>query len=343
MILEQINIHSLRSIQQSSFTLNSDLNVFHGPNGSGKTSILEAFYLLSTGYSFKTRETLPLVRHGNSYLTVFAKSSSNDSLSLRKSLSSVTQAKINGEVCRSNSELSRALPCLVVYQDIFQVIDAGPSVRRSLLDWGVFHVKHEYHSLWLDYRQVLKQRNALLRQKASKEEFIPWNKLLAKLALELDVLREGYMIEWNRAFQFFLPKLSNITCSIDYYAGWNKRDYNLIDVLETQFSSDILRQYTQSGSHQADLRIKTPNSSAKKELSRGQQKLILIAMKLAQASLLGKPCLYLFDDLTSELDSFHVKQLMECLQGINGQKILTVLDLNSLPTVNHNVNSFHSL
>src|SRR3989338_2526472 len=153
MILDHINIHSLRSIQQSSFTLNSDFNVFHGPNGCGKTSLLEAFYLLSTGHSFKTREIIPLVRHNDPHLTVFAKSISNETLSLRKSISGVTQAKINGEVCRSNSELSRVLPCAVVYQDIFQIIDAGPSLRRNLLDWGVFHVKHEYHALWLDYRQ----------------------------------------------------------------------------------------------------------------------------------------------------------------------------------------------
>lgn len=340
MILHQLNIHSLRNIQQSSYTLNPDFTVFYGPNGSGKTSVLEAFYLLSTGYSFKTRETLPLVRSTDPYLTVFAKTVNNDTLSLRKAISGSTQAKINGEVCRSNSELSRFLPCLVIYQDIFQIIDAGPSVRRSLLDWGVFHVKHEYHSLWMDYRQVLKQRNALLRQKARKQEFTPWDKHLVRLALDLDTLREEYIIDWSIMFQYFLKKLSDIECSIEYYSGWRKRDSSLEQVLESQFISDIHRQYTQSGPHQADIRIQTPYLTAKRVLSRGQQKIILIAMKLAQAKLLGKPCLYLFDDLTSELDSFHVKQLLDCLQCIEGQKILTVLDLSFIQLPKDNVSYF---
>lgn len=327
MSVYQLNIHSLRNIHQLKLSLHPSFNVFYGNNGSGKTSLLEAIYLLSAGYSFKTRDTTPLVRYGDSHLTIFARTFNDETISLRKTISGPTQVKLDSQPCRNSSILARFIPCQIFYQDVFQIIDAGPSVRRSLLDWGVFHVKHEFHSLWQDYRLVLKQRNALLRRQASRKEFIPWDNQLVRLADELDRSRQLYFQEWMLSFQWYLSQLSDIECSIDYYRGWRSRsEDSLTTILEEQFNSDCHRQYTQSGAHQADIRIETINATAKQGLSRGQQKIILIALKLAQGHLLKKNCMYLFDDLTSELDRDHVNQLVRCLTTVNGQKIITVLD-----------------
>ncbi len=329
----QLNIHSLRNIHQAKLTLHPSFNVFHGANGSGKTSVLEAIYLLSAGYSFKTRETLPLVRYGERHLTVYARTFSDETVSLRKIISGPTQVKLNTQSCQKNSMLARFIPCQVFYQDIFQIIDAGPSVRRSLMDWGVFHVKHEYHELWRNYRQVLKQRNALLRQRPSRNNILPWDRQLVELANDLNQLRQDYFKEWQVAFQQFLSQLSDIECTINYYRGWRDNGKTLDVILEEQFAADCQRQYTQSGAHQADIRFETTNATAKQGLSRGQQKIILIALKLAQGHLLEKNCIYLFDDITAELDINHVRQLMRCLQDVKGQKIMTVLDPVSLQSV----------
>lgn len=329
----QLNIHSLRNIHQAKLTLHPSFNVFHGANGSGKTSLLEAIYLLSAGYSFKTRETLPLVRHGERHLTVYARTFSDETVSLRKIVSGPTQVKLNTHSCQNNSMLARFIPCQVFYQDIFQIIDAGPSIRRSLMDWGVFHVKHEYHELWRNYRQVLKQRNALLRQRPNRNNILPWDRQLVELANDLDQLRQAYFQDWQLVFQQYLSQLSDIECTISYYRGWRDNGKTLDLILEEQFASDCQRQYTQSGAHQADIRFETINATAKQGLSRGQQKIILIALKLAQGHLLDKNCIYLFDDITAELDIHHVRQLMRCLMKVKGQKILTVLDVESIQTI----------
>jgi len=327
MSLSELQVHHLRNITQANLIFHPFFNIIYGPNGSGKTSLLEAIYLLSAGYSFKTRETLPLVQYSFSHLTVFARTFNDESISLRKTIGGPTCVKLNAQFCQNSSVLAKFLPSLVFYQDIFQIIDAGPSVRRSLLDWGVFHVKHEYHSLWSDYRQVLKQRNTLLRKKANKNEVIPWDRQLVSLAKGLDQLRKAYFETWEQVFQHYLSQLSNIQCSITYYRGWRTRHgEELEDVLEEQYFSDCQRQYTQSGAHQADIRIETTNATAKQGLSRGQQKMILIALKLAQGYLLEKECIYLFDDLSSELDEEHINRLLNCLKTIKGQKIITVLD-----------------
>lgn len=332
MTLSELNIHHLRNIEIAQLKLHSKCNFFYGANGSGKTSLLEALYLLSSGHSFRTREISPLISQGESFLTVFARTFSDESISIQKSLSGPTQVKLNNQYCHSSSELARFLPCQVFYQDIFQIIDAGPSVRRSLLDWGMFHVKHSYHSIWKSYRSVLKQRNALLRQNAKPPAFVPWDAQLVELACELDTLRSDYFQQWSATFQEILLQLTDISCVIHYYKGWDRKSSgkSLTLILAEQLSSDLQRQYTSSGAHQADILFDLSSKKAKQLLSRGQQKIILIALKLAQASLLSTDCIYLLDDISAELDTEHFTSLLNYLCSVKGQLFITSLGLANL-------------
>src|SRR5207302_1054183 len=100
----------------------------------------------------------PLIRYGDTELTVFATTGDHQSVSLQKTRQGSTLVKINGDYCRRRSELARLIPCQIIYQDIFQIIDAGPLIRRQLMDWGLFHVKQEYLAIWTRFRQILKQR-----------------------------------------------------------------------------------------------------------------------------------------------------------------------------------------
>ena len=328
MSLAVLNVHHVRNIPAASLTLHPRYNIFYGANGSGKTSVLEAIYLLGTGRSFCTHEIASLIRHGEPALTVFARTHTDESVSIQKSLTNPTQVKLNQQPCQRSSELAHFLPCQAFYQDIFHIIDEGPSIRRSLLDWGLFHVKPSYHALWKDYRRVIKQRNALLRQKAAQVQFIPWNNMLVELANEMDIMRSEYFREWIAAFETLLTQLTDTPCTIHYYKGWDKKNTgkSLATILNEQFDSDLHQQYTHSGAHQADILFDSAALKAKQSLSRGQQKIILIALKLAQTQLLPKPCVYLFDDIAAELDAKHLKRFVDCLSQIQGQFFLTAID-----------------
>lgn len=328
MSLKDLNVHNVRNIATARLALHPRFNVFHGANGSGKTSLLEAIYLLGTGHSFCTREISTLIRHNESALTVFARMDSDESISIQKSISSPTRVKLNQQSCQRSSDLAHFLPCQAFYQDIFQIIDEGPATRRSLLDWGLFHVKQSYLTVWKDYRRVIKQRNALLRQKASMQQCIPWNNMLVELAHELDAMRANYFRDWSETFQTFVTQLTDIPCTIHYYKGWDKKGCGkeLATILIDQFASDIQAQYTHSGAHQADVIFETGALKAKQSLSRGQQKIILIALKLAQTHLLQKPCVYLFDDIAAELDAAHLQRFINCLNQVKGQFFLTAID-----------------
>jgi DNA replication and repair protein RecF len=327
MSLSELQIHSLRSISHARLALHPRFNVFYGKNGSGKTSLLEAIYLLGNGVSFRTRDIDALVALGKPALTVFARRINDETLSIQKSKEGVI-AKLNQNPCYRRSELAYFLPCQIFYQDIFDIIDAGPSVRRNVLDWGLFHVKHDYHVLWKEYRRVLKQRNALLRQKANQELFVPWDKQLVELSELIHPLREAYCEEWFALFNTILSSLTQNVCQLYYEKGWDKKrtGKSLASILKEQFEMDKMRQFTHSGAHQADILFDSVQLKTKQSLSRGQQKIILLALKLAQAQLLNKPCIYLFDDITTELDLDHIGRFLFFLMGLEGQFYFTSLD-----------------
>jgi DNA replication and repair protein RecF len=328
MSLTHLNIHHLRTIACAQLTLHSRINIIYGANGSGKTSLLEAIYLLGTGHSFRTRDVISLIQMGQPALTLFARTDTQETVSIQKSIHHATQVKINQHPCQRSSDLAYFLPCQVFHHDMFHIIDEGPSVRRKLLDWGLFHVKQSYLSVWKDYYRVLKQRNALLRHQADSQAFLPWDRLLVDLAQTLDDMRAVFFQEWSAVFQSFLAQLTDTPCALRYYKGWDKKNFGtpLATILTEQHPRDLRTQYTHSGAHQADILFDTDIMSARQTLSRGQQKIILIALKLAQAHLLNKPCLYLFDDIVSELDAHHLQRLMTCLKNVKGQFFITAID-----------------
>jgi DNA replication and repair protein RecF len=328
MTIAQLHIHHLRNISHAQLTLHPRFNIVYGANGSGKTSLLEAVYLLGTGHSFRTRDTSLLIQMDEPALTVFARTNQQDTISLQKSKDIPIHVQLNQQTCRRSSDLAHFLPCQAIHQNVFQIMDEGPAIRRGLLDWGLFHVKPCYLTIWKDYRQVLKQRNALLRQKASQQACAPWNRMLVELSYQLDALRAEYVIAWSDMFQNVVKQLTDTPCAIRYYKGWDKKNTgkNLATILDEQFVRDSAAQYTHSGAHHADILFDVATFTARQSLSRGQQKIILIALKLAQTQLLNQSCVYLFDDVAAELDTQHLKRLMAYLSCVNGQFFFTTTD-----------------
>lgn len=332
MTLAFLQIDNLRNIRSARVNLDSHLNIITGANGSGKTSFLEAIYLLGTGHSFRTREINPLIAHHQDQLTVFARTFDQQTVSIQKSRTLPTQVRINSAPCKSTSELAYFLPCQVFYQDIFQIIDAGPSIRRSVLDWGLFHVEPSFFPLWKNYSRALKQRNALLRQKANPKSFEPWNQILSDTAMQLDSYRALYFSKLKHRVNEILSVLTDLQPELAYYRGWDRKDTgkSLFSILSDSLPNDISRQFTHYGAHQADLHISSEHFKAKQVLSRGQQKIILFALKIAQAQLIAKPCIYLCDDLASELDANHIERLLTYIRDIEGQFIISSINFSAL-------------
>lgn len=332
MTVSSLKIQNLRNIASTTLTCHPKINIFLGPNGSGKTALLEALHLLSHGYSFRSREVAPLIRQGEESLTVFARLASDETLSIQKSLHLPTKIQLNHLPCQRRSELAQRLPAQIFYQHIFQIIEAGPLLRRRLLDWGVFHAYQEDLSLWKKYEQALKQRNLLLKQKAAPLQLQPWNQLIDKLSQTLDAYRSKYFTSLEAKFQTLWSASSELTCLLRYYRGWDLENTgkSLEELLYASYFLDLKRHSTQYGAHQADLLIEALPGKAKHYFSRGQQKKILFFLKMAQIQLLAKPCIFLLDDLGAELDEESLIQILRQLRDFDGQCFISALNEKAL-------------
>ena len=333
MSITHVQMENLRNLKDVSFNPHEKYNFFIGPNGSGKTSLLEGVHLLGTARSFRTKNNRKLIGYAHQALFLKAKIEDLHTVGLHKEETGLTSIKINQKIQRSNTELARLLPLQLYSQDAFKLIDASPKIRRNILDWGVFHVEPLYFKCWHQYQKALKQRNCLLRTSQAKQGVAPWDHLLCQSAEEIHAMRQRYMAQWLPLFFETFSELSDLEIDIQYYKGWGQSGEavsSLEACLHKDWEQDLRRQYTRSGPHQADLILTSGKKHVKEFFSRGQQKLILVAIKIAQGVFLSrlknKDCVFLFDDLASEFDSDNVIRIAQYLNKIPGQYFFTCVN-----------------
>jgi DNA replication and repair protein RecF len=230
----------------------------------------------------------------------------------------------------SSSELAGLLPTLLIYPNSYRLLDHGPKIRRQFIDWGLFHVEPSFYSLWKQLNRILKQRNSLIRQGQGYKAVEPWDCEFARISNEINRLRDGYLAKLLPIVVDLLARFVKIdSISFDYYRGWAK-DRDLGSTLEQAYPKDLDRGYSYYGPQRADLVIKAADFPAHEVLSRGQQKLLVIAMKLAQGILLrewtDKTCVFLLDDITAELDEKRQKFVISSLKQLKAQVFMTLLD-----------------
>ena len=342
-MIEHLEITNIRNLKPVSLEP-SVINLIYGDNGSGKTSLLEAIHLLSVARSFRSKQIKPVVQTGQNDCILFATLASaigaaGKRLGLQRSKPGELVMKVDGEPVKTVSDLAIHLPVQVINSDTFQLLDGSPDDRRRFLDWGLFHVEPQFYEAWKKARKLLKQRNSLLRRgKIDAAQMATWNQGLADAAEALDALRDQYFNELAAEFNQLLPTLLEIDeLSMAYYRGWDK-DTPLLEVLETNFEKEAERGYTQSGPHRADIRLRYQGQYAADMLSRGQQKLVVCALKLAQGRVLArrnvgeapKTSIYLVDDLPAELDQQHRQVFCQLLESLGAQVFITCIEVDSM-------------
>ena len=228
---------------------------------------------------------------------------------------------------RRPAALAALLPLQLINPDSYRILEAGPKFRRQFLDWGLFHVEHSFFPLWQRLQRLLKQRNAALKQPGDYGTVAPWDNELIKRSEAIDHMRDSYIIEFNAIFQNVIGKMLEVDgLKLSYWRGWD-RESSLAEVLQRHFYRDQQLGYSQYGPHRADLKITVNGVPAHDVLSRGQQKLVVSAMSLAQGLLLkqqtNKNCIYLIDDLPAELDISRRRFLANTLADCQAQVFVT--------------------
>lgn len=343
MTIKRLAIQYLRNLTQIDLEPAAHLNVIYGDNGSGKTSLLEAISVLSMGRSFRSRKIKSLIQHQQQQLTVFgrltvASDPSNHAeipVGVQRDLQGGGAIKVAGKLIASASALTENLPLQLMNGHSFQLLEGAPQERRQFMDWLVFHVEHEFLPTWKAFQKALKQRNTLLRHdKISPLMLAPWDASLTESAEKLDNMRSRVFDRFYACFQQLVEDFIAIDgLTLNYYRGW-ERTSGYASVLEQGMERDIHLGYTRVGPHRADIRIAILGQPAAEILSRGQQKLLVSAMRIAQAvvfqQLTGRRCIYLIDDLPAELDSHYQQVLAGWLDRLSCQVFVTGVDRDTI-------------
>ena len=336
MTLKHLRVDGLRCLSEQSLDFSEGSNYLWGLNGSGKTSCLEAIYLLGRGRSFRTRQTARLVQHGRTGLTVFGVSVDVDGQQHRLGVEFADghlESRRDGEAITSQVDMLRTLPVHVIDPRLHQLVEAGPSERRRYLDSGVFHVEQGFLADWRHYRRVLGQRNAALKARAPDSELAVWTAPLVAAGLRVHEARANYVSDLAVVAADLGRALVGDDIRVEYRPGW-RRGLDLGEALGEAMARDRASGFTQVGPHRADLQLNFASGGVRETASRGQQKLVAAALVLAQVRLFerrtGQRSTLLLDDASAELDDSAQLRLSEALEGLKSQQILTGLSLESL-------------
>jgi DNA replication and repair protein RecF len=319
-MLTRIQIANLRNIAMQEIGDLSSVNVFLGDNGVGKTSVLEAIHTLGYGRSFRKQggQKDALVRYGCERLVVFGESVMGgfgsvrgdgqalgvERMGLSRTINGDIQIKINGEKLQRLSEMAFRLPAIAVNSDTFDLLTGGAAERRRYLDWAVFHVEHNFRDVSKRYVNALQQRNSVLRRIANQmrlanpknpiidqdpHELSTWTQAVSDLGAQVGEYRDAQFLVLKNLFDEVLHELGGgaLGVKLGYRCGWGQ-GVGLAEALEQGRSSDMNRGFTQFGPHRADIQVVVGKDVAgqarlaRDVLSRGQLKLVVLAMKLAQ-------------------------------------------------------------
>lgn len=331
MRLTRCTVRNLRILAAATLEPGPGMNLVVGANASGKTSLLEAIYLLGRGRPLRQRHADRLIRDGSDQLQVSGEielaSGRRRPIGVARGVAGL-QLRLDGQQVRSALDLSLALPLQYIHPDIHQLVQAGPGLRRQFLDRGVFHVEHDFLATWRRYQRALRQRNAALKGGGSARA---WDAELALQGERLDAMRVRYLdglapfVRQNGALL-----LARDDIAISYRRGWSSSQ-SLAAALDEAAAVDRRQGFTGRGAHRCDFALTLAGAAIQERVSRGQQKLLLCALQLAQAQLqrqrTGHAGLLLIDDLPAELDLRHRARLLDAAAALATQVFVTATDL----------------
>ncbi|MFD2165801.1 DNA replication/repair protein RecF [Thalassotalea euphylliae] len=354
MTIVSLYVKNLRNLNEQGLKLSSSTNIVIGDNGSGKSSILESLFCIGHGKSFRTikSESICHFEHEEFFINVKDEQGRSYGLSKKKSDPSF-QIKIDNARVSKLSELAKHFAVQIVTPESFKLFFGGAKERRKFLDLGLFHVEHLFSEQWKWFSKIHKQRNALIKTRDKSFDFEYWTNEFVNSSEQISKLRSDYVIKLENELASWLPILLpeiSDRVSLHFYKGWSSSK-PLHVVLKENFNREMKQGFSFSGAHKFDLKFLVDGKPLDLKLSRGQQKLFLVALTFAQTKLIEqvkpvKPIL-LIDDFGAELDVNSRVLLEKALSKLDCQMVITAIEksavesLFSSETIRKNCSMFH--
>ena len=335
MRIDSIRFENFRNLINGGINPCDTINVFYGDNAQGKTNLLEAIWLFCGGHSFRNNKENELVKFGGNYykLELDFYSRDRDQNAQIVFENGKRRIRINGIDRNRSSYLTEIFSAIVFFPDHLDLIKNNPGIRRNFLDTAICQQKIKYAISLSQYKKILNQRNALLKDAYNHSELkstvAVWNDILASSGAVIIKERLEYIKKLKEKARIHHFGISDNTEKLSiHYLSKIKADENFdenrirdlfYDLLCESLDDDIRYGYTNIGPHRDDILINVNGKSAKTYCSQGQQRSAVLSLKLSEAELLyekndEKPVI-LLDDVLSELDSKRQDYLLNRIDG----------------------------
>jgi len=348
--IKKIHILQFRNIKDQYIKPNKDINIFVGGNAHGKTNLIEAIYFLGHNRSFKTKNLKDLIPFNKKNIKISAEVG-NSQVILERSKNN-NNATVNKQKINNNSTLTHLLPIQIISPDKGFIVGGAPKLKRSYLDWGVFHMEPTMLQTYKSFSRALKNINTLFSG-GDNRQLDYWFFELATLSVEISLARTNYIERLSkkieRPFLFKTNKSFNLNKppSFLFNSGWTK-DVNSLDqemvygFLKKNTNSFAKVKHLNYGPHKATIDFILDNQT-ESYFSRGEQKILSIMFWAAQVLMLTDAGVFpvvLIDDVSSELDKQKTNLVLDCLLGLGVQVFLTDIGKKTLIVDKKKTNSY---
>jgi DNA replication and repair protein RecF len=327
-VVAEVRLGAFRCFDSAQFQPGPGFNLVSGANASGKTSVLEALYLLGRGTSFRAVRTEAAIRFAADRATLFARLGLGAASRVGVEIARATGLAIRVDgTPGTRADLARALPVQLLDPSSHDLVSGSPNDRRQFLDWGVFHVEQGFLPAWQRYRRALQQRNAALKARSGA----PWawdDTLVAEGEL-VDACRRRFMAQLEPRARAAGERLLGADIELSYQSGWAE-GLDLAAAVAGSRERDLQVGTSHVGPHRSDIRIQVHTRRARDTVSRGQEKLVAAALTLGQVELVAaareQRVVLLVDEPGADLDRTHLARLLANLADAPAQSFVTSLD-----------------
>ncbi len=329
-----LRMRDFRIYAEAEVELSRGFNIVEGPNGQGKTSLLEALYVLSTTKALRGSRDSEVVKDDRDLAWVEATLAPHEtSIAMNVKRHGRKEASLNGMKLPKASDVIGRLPCVCVSLEDMLIVRGEPADRRQFLDLLLAQCSTAYLRAFTVYKRALEHRNALLRlaqdEPVGSEQFDAWEAQLAESGAAIRRERTAFLEQTSPLARERYTGLSQRENLSWRYATTDESSDapSLATALASCRPRDIARGSTTVGPHRDDLEIRLDGRPARTHGSLGQQRCAVLALKLATAaameSRIGEPPLLLLDDVLSDLDASRRERLADAVSRYEGQTVLT--------------------
>lgn len=334
---KNLKLQNFRSYDAYALAFEPGVNIVVGPNGSGKTNLLEALYVISTGGSFRAADR-DLVRHGADWFRIEAHYDDDDRV-LTYSLVDTQSPKhfsLDGNK-RVRLSHQQKIPVVLFEPDHLRLLGGPPSARRDYLDGVLARLQPDFVRTRSQFERALLQRNNILRRaerrsQALDDQLFVWNIKLAELSEYIAERRLGLITFINTHIDELYSHIAGAESQVhlEYQTNLSPTNYKttMLTQLETHLDKDIIRGFTGVGPHRDDFALHLNGARSDVTASRGEIRSLLLTLKMIELELLREQHshtpLLLLDDVFSELDSARRRTLAALAQSY--QTVITTTD-----------------